>query len=53
MSFQPVTNNQIPEPPLQLVRVILADLRQFDICARFAKNMTSPVTSYKRIERKN
>lgn len=52
MSYQPVTNNEIPEPPMQLVRVILADLRKLTICARFAGNLTSPATAYKRVERR-
>ena len=51
MSFIPVTNNQIPERPLQLVKVILADYRRLTICARFAKNLTSPVMAYKKVER--
>ena len=51
MSFIPVKNNEIPERPLQLVKVILADYRRLTICARFANNLTSPVTSYKRVER--
>lgn len=51
MSFIPVTNNEIPEPPMQLVRVILADLSRYTICARFAKNMSCPVTSYKVVNR--
>lgn len=51
MSFKPVTNNEIPERPLQLVRVILADYRRLTICARFAKNLTSPVMSYKVVHR--
>lgn len=50
--FIPVINNEIPEPPMQLVRVILANYRQHTICARFAKNMTSPVMAYKRVERR-
>lgn len=51
MSYAPVVNNEIPERPLQLVRVILADYRRLTICARFAKNLTSPVMGYKRVER--
>jgi hypothetical protein len=51
MSFIPVTNNEIPEHPMQLVRVILANYRQHTILARFAKNMTSPVTAYKKVIR--
>jgi len=49
--FIPVENNQIPEAPLQLVKVILADRRRFTICALFAKNLTSPVTAYKAVKR--
>lgn len=52
MSFIPVQNNEIPEPPMQLVRVILANYRQHTICARFAKNMSAPITAYKRVERR-
>lgn len=52
MSYQPVTNNEIPEPPMQLVRVILANYRQHTICARFAGNLSSPVTAYKIVERR-
>lgn len=51
MSFTPVTNNEIPEPPMQLVRVILANYRHHTILARFAKNMSSPVMSYKVVKR--
>lgn len=51
MSFKPVTNNEIPERPFQLVRVILQDYRRLTICARFDKNMTSPVAAYKKVER--
>lgn len=49
--FTPVTNNEIPEQPNQLIRVILANYRQHTICARFAKNMSSPVTAYKIVQR--
>ena len=52
MSFIPVTNNEINEQPNQLIRVILASYRQHTILARFAKNMSSPVTAYKRVERR-
>jgi hypothetical protein len=51
MSFIPVTNNEIPEPPMQLIRVILANYRQHTICARFAKNMSAPITAYKVVKR--
>ena len=51
MSFIPVTNNEINEQPNQLIRVILANCRQHTILARFAKNMSSPVTAYKRVIR--
>ena len=51
MSFIPVTNNEINEQPNQLVRVILANYQQYTILARFAKNMSSPVTAYKRVIR--
>lgn len=51
MSFIPVKNNEINEQPNQLIRVILADYRQYTICARFAKNMSSPVTAYKVVKR--
>lgn len=51
MSFIPVTNNEINEQPNQLIRVILANYRQHTICARFAKNMSSPVTAYKIVQR--
>lgn len=51
MSFIPVTNNEINEQPNQLIRVILANYRHHTILARFAKNMSSPVTAYKRVIR--
>ena len=51
MSFKPVTNNEIPERPLQHVKVICENYKRYTICARFAKNLTSPVTAYKRVER--
>jgi len=51
MSYQPVNNNEINERPLQLVRVILQDYRRLTICARFAKNLTSPVMAYKVVQR--
>lgn len=52
MSFQPVTNNKIPEPPLQLVQVICDDYKRLTICARFAPNIKRKITSYKRAERR-
>lgn len=51
MSFQPVTNNQIPEPPLQLVQVICDDYKRLTICARFAPNIKRKITSYKLVHR--
>lgn len=52
MSFIPVTNNEIPEKSDQMVCVILANYKKHKILARFAKNMSVPVMSYKRVERR-
>lgn len=49
--FIPVENNQIPEKSYQMVYVILANYKRHKILARFAKNMSAPVTGYKRVER--
>lgn len=51
MSYIPVTNNEIPERPLQLVRVICENYKRFTICARLAGNLSSPVKAYKIVER--
>jgi len=47
MSYQPVTNNQIPEPPNQMIMVICSDLKRLKIFARFAANIKREITSYK------
>jgi hypothetical protein len=51
MSFQTVTNNEIPEPPLQLVQVICDDYKRMTICARFGPNIKRRIISYKVVER--
>lgn len=51
MSFQPVTNNQIPEPPMQMIVVICSDLKRLKIMARFAPNIKRTITAYKTIQR--
>lgn len=51
MSYQPVENNQIPEPPMQLVQVICDDYKRLTICARFAPNIKRRITSYKVVKR--
>ena len=53
MSYQPVTNNQINERPLQLVRIICADYTRMTICARFAVNIKREIKSYKVVNRGN
>lgn len=52
MSYQPVTNNEIPEPPMQMILVICSDLKRLKILARFAPNLKRTITSYKRLERR-
>lgn len=47
MSYQPVTNNQIPEPPMQMVMVICEDYKRFKVLARFAPNIKRKITAYK------
>lgn len=49
MSYQPVTNNEINEPPYQLVKIICDDFKRLTICARFAKNIKRNITAYKRL----
>lgn len=49
--FIPVQNNEINEPPYQLVQVICSDLKRLTICARFAKNIQRQITSYKVVRR--
>lgn len=51
MSYQPIQNNQIPEPPNQMVMVICSDYKRFKILARFAPNIKRTITSYKRVEK--
>lgn len=53
MSYQPIQNNQIPEPPNQMVMVICSDYKRLKILARFAKNIKREIKSYKRVERAN
>lgn len=48
--FTPVTTSYLPEAPYQPVEVILSNLQRFRIYARFARNMSLPVTAYRRIE---
>jgi hypothetical protein len=50
--FTPVTENQIPEPPLQLVEVICSDFTRLVICARFAPNIRRKIMSYRVVQRK-
>lgn len=52
MSFQPITENQIPEPPLQLVEVICSDYTRLVICARFAPNIRRKIMSYRVVQQK-
>lgn len=47
MSYQPIQNNLIPEPPNQMVMVITSDLRKFKILARFGPNIKRTITAYK------
>lgn len=47
MSYQPIQNNQIPEPPNQMVMIITSDLRKFKILARFGPNIKRTITAYK------
>jgi hypothetical protein len=49
--FIPVTENKIPEPPLQLVQVICDDYKRLTICARFAPNIKRRIVSYKAVRR--
>lgn len=49
--FIPVTNNQIPEPPYQLIQVICDDFKRLTICARFAPNIKRQITAYKKVRR--
>ena len=51
MSYQPIQNNEIPEPPNQMVMIITSDLKKLKILARFAKNIKREIKSYKRVER--
>lgn len=51
MSYQPIQNNQIPEPPNQMVMVICSDYKRLKILARFAPNIKRTITSYKRVEK--
>jgi hypothetical protein len=51
MSYQPTQNNEIPEPPNQMVMIITSDLKKFKILARFAPNIKRTITAYKRVER--
>lgn len=47
--FIPVTENKIPEQPLQLVQVICDDYKRLTICARFAPNIKRRIVSYKAV----
>lgn len=51
MSYKPVNNNEIPERPLQLVKIICDDYKRLTICARFAPNIKRRITAYKKVER--
>jgi hypothetical protein len=53
MSYQPVTNNEINEPPYQLVKIICDDFKRLTIAARFAKNIKRNITAYKLVVRSN
>jgi hypothetical protein len=50
--FTPITENQIPEPPLQLVEVICSDFTRLVICARFAPIIRRKIMSYRVVQRK-
>ncbi len=47
MSYQPIQNNQIPEPPNQMIMIITSDLKKLKILARFAPNIKRTITAYK------
>lgn len=49
--FIPVQNNEINEPPYQMITVICSDYSRIKICARFAKNIKRTITGYKKIIR--
>ena len=51
MSYKPVENNTIPEPPYQLCRIICDDYKRMTICARFAPNIKRKITAYKAVQR--
>lgn len=51
MSYQPIQNNLIPEPPNQMVLIICSDYKRFKILARFAPNIKREIKSYKRVEK--
>lgn len=49
--FITVTNNEIPEPPMQMILVICSDLTRLKILARFAPNIKRTITAYKTVQR--
>lgn len=51
MSYQPIQNNQIPEPPNQMILIICSDYKRLKILARFAPNIKRTITAYKRVEK--
>jgi len=51
MSFQPITENKIPEPPMQMVLIICDDYSRHKILARFAPNIKRRIMSYKVVHR--
>jgi hypothetical protein len=51
MSYQPIQNNEIPEPPNQMVMIITSDLKKLKIMARFAPNIKRTITAYKIVQR--
>lgn len=49
--FIQVQNNEINEPPYQLVQIICDDYKRLTICARFAKNIKRTIKSYNVVRR--
>jgi hypothetical protein len=49
--FTPITENKIPEPPMQMVLIICDDYSRHKILARFAPNIKCRIMSYKVVYR--
>jgi hypothetical protein len=49
--FIPITENKIPEPPMQMVMIICDDYSRHKILARFAPNIKRRIMSYKVVYR--